>query len=66
MKSYTFEYIVFVLFVALLAGVFAWLGSVELWIAAAVLGIITSLIISFLLGRKFGRSEMQGIGKRKN
>ena len=66
MKSYTFEYIVFVLFIALLAGTFAWLGSVELWIAVAVLGTITALIISFLLGRKFGRREMQVSGKQKN
>lgn len=56
MKSYTFEYIVFVLFIAMFAGVFAWLGSVALWLAAAVLGIITALSITFLLGIKIGRS----------
>lgn len=58
MKSYTFEYIVFVLFIALLAGVFAWLGSVDLWLALGVLVTFAVVIITFLLGRKFGRVEM--------
>lgn len=55
MKSYTFEYIVFVLFIALLAGTFAWIGSVALWLALTILGVIVALIITFLLGMKFER-----------
>ena len=58
MKSYTFEYVALVLTIALICGVFAWLGSESLWLALIILGVFTSIAIAFLLGRKTGRSEM--------
>lgn len=58
MKSYTFEYIAFVLAIAIFAGVFAWLGSIELWLAISILAAFAIINITFLLGRKTGRSEV--------
>lgn len=58
MKSYTFEYVALVLTIALICGVFAWIGSESLWLALIILGVFTSIAIAFLLGRKIGRSEM--------
>lgn len=63
MKSYTFEYIVFVLAIAIFGGVFAWLGSIELWLALSIIAAFAVINITFLLGRKAGRSEFVG---RKN
>lgn len=58
MKSYTFEYIAFVLGIAIFGGVFAWLGSMELWLALAILAAFAIINIAFLLGRNAGRNEV--------
>lgn len=52
--SYTFEYIALVLVIAVFAGAFAFVGSVSLVLAGAIIGVLAIVIIAFLLGRKFG------------
>lgn len=52
--SYTFEYIALVLVISVFAGAFAFVGSVSLALAGAIIGILAIVIIAFLLGRKFG------------
>lgn len=58
MKSYTFEYIALVLAIAIFGGVFAWLGSIELWLALSIIAAFAIINIAFLLGRKSGRREI--------